>query len=230
MLKVEELSVHYGGITAVRSVSMEAAAGEITCIIGRNGSGKSSFVNALAGLVRSRAASAMLDGTELSRMPAWRRARAGLSLVPEDRRIFATLSVRENLLLARRSSRSAAASDLDAVIDIFPELSAFMDRGGAEISGGQQQMVAIGRGLMRRPRLLILDEPSLGLAPIVVEQVFRAIGEIAARGQAVLLIEQNARAALDISARAYAMSLGHLRPLDETARALDSEQLAEMYL
>jgi branched-chain amino acid transport system ATP-binding protein len=230
MLRIEDLSVSYGGIKAVVGASLEASAGEITCIIGRNGSGKSSFVNATAGLVRAQSGSVELDGREVSKLPAWRRARAGIALVPEDRRIFASLSVRENLLLAWRRGGPQPNEAIDEVVGIFPEIANFLDRAGNEISGGQQQMVAIARGLMRRPALLILDEPSLGLAPIVVTEVFRAIKSIAERGQAVLLIEQNARAALEISARGYAMSLGQLRMLDESARTLDADRLAELYL
>lgn len=229
MLRVENLSVSYGGIKAVTDASLTAGAGEVTCIIGRNGSGKSSLVNAVAGLVKTSSGRVILGDVDVSSISPWRRARAGISLVPEDRRIFASLSVRENLILAAKSARGSDAS-VDRVLTIFPELSNLLARAGNEISGGQQQMVAIGRGLMREPELLILDEPSLGLAPIVVAQVFEAIRSIASAGQSVLLIEQNARAALEVSARGYAMSLGTLRPLSDDARSLDPDELAELYL
>jgi branched-chain amino acid transport system ATP-binding protein len=230
MFKVDNLSVAYGGIHAVHGASLVAHAGQVTSIIGRNGSGKSSLVDGIAGLVRTTGASIVLDGKQLNNKSAWRRARAGISLVPEDRRIFRSLSVRENLELAGVGPRAERLALLESVLNIFPALDKLLGRAGDEISGGQQQMVAIGRGLMRKPRLLILDEPSLGLAPLIVEEVFEAIRTVSAAGQAVLLIEQNAPAALAIADQAYAMSLGTLRSLGPEASTMDKEELIELYL
>jgi len=229
MLQVEKLSVSYGGIHAVREASLEAKAGEVTVIIGRNGSGKSSFVNGIAGFVKSRG-SIRLDGQELTGRPPWKRARSGIALVPEDRRIFGDLTVRENLELAGPRSRSDTKLLLDRVLETFPALPPLLDRSGNRISGGQQQMVAIGRGLMRSPRMLILDEPSLGLAPLIVDEVFETIRRVSAEGQAVLLIEQNALAALRIAASAYAMSSGVLQPVSVDLAGAGAKKLLDLYL
>ena len=229
MLDVDDLSVSYGGILAVRQVSLSVAESAITCLIGRNGSGKSSLVQAIAGLISS-SGRATLDGVDISRKSPAARARLGISLVPESRRIFGSLSVRENLMLGAPSNSAAAVARLEEVLEVFPALRDLLPRGGHEISGGQQQMLAIGRALMRSPRLLILDEPSLGLGPLIVAEVFRAIQRIAAAGQAVLLVEQNAKAALTVAQYAYAMSLGGLESLGPTADLPPDFQLRDLYL
>jgi branched-chain amino acid transport system ATP-binding protein len=227
MLQVEGVSVSYGGIRAVRDASLTATEGVVTSIIGRNGAGKSSLVQGVAGLVKC-SGRVVLDGVDFSSKSASARARAGISLVPEDRRIFGELSVRENLQLA--AGHSLDDEELAFVLSVFPKLEQLMSNGGHQISGGEQQMVAIARGLLRKPRILILDEPSLGLAPLVVEEVFRAISAVAELGQAVLLIEQNAPAALEISESAYAMSLGRLESLGNHPFAIDRQQLQDLYL
>ena len=229
MLEVKDLCVSYGGIQAVRQASLAIKEAAITCLIGRNGSGKSSLVQAIAGLVPSRGVTT-LDGVEISRHSPTQRARAGIALVPEGRRIFGSLTVRENLLLGAPRERAQAQRRLAGALEIFPAMREFLDRGGHRISGGQQQMVAIGRGLMRAPRLLILDEPSLGLAPLVVNEVFHAIHRVAAQGQAVLLIEQNAKAALAIADYAYAMSLGEVEWLGPTADLPPDFEPDDLYL
>jgi len=229
LIKIENLSVSYGGIVAVRDASMVVDEGTVACLIGRNGSGKSSLVQAIAGFVPS-SGTAILDGVDISRYSAAARARLGISLVPEGRRIFGSLSVLENLLLGAPRDKALTDERLASVLEIFPPIRAFLDRSGHQISGGQQQMVAIGRALMRGPRLLILDEPSLGLGPLVVAEVFDAISRIAAQGQSVLLIEQNAQIALDVAARAYAMSLGKVTYLGATDELPDDFELAEIYL
>lgn len=230
MLQVEGLTVSYGGIRAVRGASLHAEAGAITSIIGRNGAGKSSLVAAIAGLVPASAERILVDGVDVRAKSAWRRARAGVSLVPEDRRVFGSLTVMENLKLAATGDARQRAASFELIHDIFPSLRDFSARYGNQISGGQQQMVAIARALMRRPKILILDEPSLGLAPLVVKEVFEAIKRVSATGQAVLLVEQNAPAALEISARAYAMSLGELASLGSSPGSIAAEELLELYL
>lgn len=229
MLEVRNLSVSYGGIRAVRDVGLSVKEAAITCLIGRNGSGKSSLVQAIAGMVASRGVTT-LDGVEISRHSLTQRAQAGISLVPEGRRIFGSLSVRENLLLGAPRTSGVARQRLETVLGIFPSMQEFLDRGGHQISGGQQQMVAIGRALMRSPRLLILDEPSLGLAPLVVNVVFHAIRRVASEGQSVLLIEQNAKAALEIADYAYAMSLGEVEWLGATADLPPDFEPNDLYL
>lgn len=227
MLRVESLSVSYGGIKAVRDVSLTAEQGVVTCIIGRNGAGKSSLVQAIAGLVKADG-TVVLDDLDLSKKSASARARAGVSLVPEDRRVFGELSVRENLELAY--GRKLPPDRLDYVCGVFPKLKVLLNHGGRETSGGEQQMIAIARALLREPKILILDEPSLGLAPLVVEEVFRSIVTVAAHGQSVLLIEQAADAALEISNAAYAMSQGSLRSLGSPPFDISSQELHDLYL
>ncbi|MEO8004535.1 MAG: ABC transporter ATP-binding protein [Betaproteobacteria bacterium] len=229
MLSIEGLSIAYGGIRAVREATLTVEDAAVTCLIGRNGSGKSSLVMAVAGLV-SASGSTRLDGIDISRKSPASRARLGISLVPESRRIFGSLTARENLLLGAPRDARVVATRLASVLDLFPALADLLDRGGHEISGGQQQMLAIGRALMCGPRVLILDEPSLGLAPIVVIEVFRAIARIAAAGQSVLLIEQNAKAALDVATYAYAMSLGKVESLGATADLPSDFELRDLYL
>jgi len=229
MLSIDQLTVSYGGICAVRRGKMEVADSAITCLIGRNGSGKSSLVQAIAGLVPSTGQTE-LDGTDISRKSPASRARLGISLVPESRRIFGSLSVGENLMLGAPRDAKVSAARLEKVLEYFPAVRDLLSRGGHQISGGQQQMVAIGRALMRSPRVLILDEPSLGLGPLVVAEVFRAIYRIAKEGQAVLLVEQNATAALKISKYAYAMSLGELELLGPTADLPPDFELRDLYL
>jgi branched-chain amino acid transport system ATP-binding protein len=229
MLDVDNLSVSYGGIRAVRDARLRVPESAITCLIGRNGSGKSSLVQAIAGLVSS-SGKTTLDGLDISRRSPASRARLGISLVPESRRIFGSLSVRENLLLGASRDAKLARSRLEKVLEVFPPLRELLPRGGHEISGGQQQMLAIGRALMRSPRVLILDEPSLGLGPLVVAEVFRAIQRIAAAGQAVLLVEQNAKAALNVAQYAYAMSLGRIESLGRTSELAPDFQLRDLYL
>ena len=229
MLRIEGLSIAYGGIRAVRDATMTVEESAVTCLIGRNGSGKSSLAQAVAGLVNA-SGKTTLDGVDISRKSPASRARLGISLVPESRRIFGSLSVRENLLLGAPRDRKLAASRLDSVLEIFPAIRSFLGRGGHEISGGQQQMLAIGRALMRAPRVLILDEPSLGLGPLIVAEVFRAIARIAAAGQSVLLIEQSAKAALNVATYAYAMSLGHVESLGMTADLPEDFELKDLYL
>lgn len=230
MLEIKDLKVSYKGISAVRGVNLTVPEGGITCLIGRNGAGKSSLVNAVAGLVKASAGSVSLDGKDISRYSPTARSRAGIALVPESRRVLGTLSALENVMLGARGNRKAVAERLDTVLALFPAIERFKDRGGHQLSGGEQQMVAIGRGLMCNPKVLILDEPSLGLAPIVVKAVLAGIKAVAESGQAILLIEQNGRAALQISHHAYAMALGETLLLDHRSIEFNERELQALYL
>jgi len=229
MLEIRSLSVSYNGIVAVRDASLTARPG-ITCLVGRNGAGKSSLVNAIAGIVKATSGAIILDGKDLIPESAATRSRHGIALVPETRRIYGSLSALENLKLGARGKRAQIDARLAEVLELFPAISRFKDRGGHQLSGGEQQMVAIARAYMCAPKVLILDEPSLGLGPIVVKAVFGSIVEMARRGQTILLIEQNGRAALRISDYAYTMAYGEIRSLDHRAPDFKESDLQSLYL
>jgi branched-chain amino acid transport system ATP-binding protein len=208
LLQVTEAHIAYGKVEAVRAVSLDVGENEIVTIIGANGAGKTTLLNAIMGIlpVRGRVTFARQD---LARLEIEDRVAAGLSLVPEHRELFATMSVEDNLRLgAFRIAKAAAATSLERVYALFPRLKERRRQLSGTLSGGEQQMLAMGRALMGAPRLLMLDEPSLGLAPIIVADIFRTIGELRASGVSVLLVEQNAQAALQIADRAYVMELG----------------------
>jgi len=225
MLEVERIQVSYAAAPAISDVSLRIGAGELVCVVGPNGAGKTTLTNAIAGLHRIEAGALRLDGRDLSRLPRHAFCGEGIAIVPEGRRLFAGMSVRENLELGsyRRAARAQCAETLARVCGIFPILRERLEQPAGTLSGGQQQMLAIGRALMARPRLLLLDEPSLGLAPAVVLAVFDVIKEINAGGVAVLLVEQNAALALEIAARAYVLGEGRVaaegRPQELLAQA-----------
>ena len=225
MLEVERIQVSYGAAPAISEVSLRIGPGELACVVGPNGAGKTTLINAIAGLHRIEAGALKLDGRDLSRLPSHAFCGEGIAIVPEGRRLFAGMSVRENLELGsyRRGARAQCAETLERVCGIFPILRERLEQPAGTLSGGQQQMLAIGRALMARPRLLLLDEPSLGLAPAVVLAVFDVIKEINAGGVAVLLVEQNAALALEIAARAYVLEEGRVaaegRPQELLAQA-----------
>ncbi|MBU4499205.1 MAG: ABC transporter ATP-binding protein [Thiobacillus sp.] len=210
LLSVSQLSVAYGGIQAVRNLSLEVAQGEMVCLIGANGAGKTSTLKALSGLIAAQSGSIQLDGQPLSGLPAHAIARRGMALVPEGRGVFPRMSVAENLMMGAyiRTDRAAIAHDLDQVYSLLPRLTERRTQPAGLLSGGEQQMLALGRAMMARPRLLLLDEPSMGLAPLMVQAVFDIIRRIAASGVAVLLIEQNAHLALKTCARGYVLETG----------------------
>jgi branched-chain amino acid transport system ATP-binding protein len=218
VLAVEELRVRYGPIAAVRGVSLELRAGEIVTIVGPNGAGKSSTLLAIAGALEHAAVSGSvrLDGIELLGRPPERIAAAGVGLVPEGRRIFHTLTVRENLLVAVSAcrDRAVAAAEMDRLLARLPALSDCLDRPAGLLSGGQQQQLALARALVRRPRVLLLDEPSLGLAPLVIDEVFVIVEELRAAGIAVLLLEQNAIHAAEIADHVLVLRDGKVEALD----------------
>jgi branched-chain amino acid transport system ATP-binding protein len=231
-LVVEGLVVGYGGVVAVDGLSLRVRPGEIVALIGANGAGKTSTLSAISGLVRPRAGSIRWDGQELSGQPTHRIVDAGVVQVPEGRAILAGLTVRENLLLGgfRRADRAALARDLDAVMERFPILR---ERAGAlagTLSGGEQQMLALARGLVAAPRLLMLDEPSMGLAPQIVREIFRVVASLRAEGRTILLVEQNARQALALADHAFVLQTGRLAMAGTAAELASDPRVAAAYL
>jgi branched-chain amino acid transport system ATP-binding protein len=220
LLDVRGLEVRYGGIRAVKGIDLEVGKGELVCLIGANGAGKSSTLRALSGLVPTAPGAVTFDGLDLTGVPAFRRARAGLVMVPEGRGVFAQLSVEENLSMGAytRDDREVT-SDRSRVFDLFPRLAERRRQAAGTLSGGEQQMLAIGRALMSRPKLLALDEPSMGLAPMIAQKILEVIRDINLAGVTVLLVEQNARGALALAHRAYVMESGEV-VLSGNARAL----------
>jgi branched-chain amino acid transport system ATP-binding protein len=230
-LTVANLEVHYQGIVALRGVSLTVRRGEIFALIGPNGAGKSSLVNAVTGIVRSTG-SVVVEGSELSQLAAHRRARRGVIQVPEGRRVIAPMSVLENLLLGREASRGNQGdlqADLARVFSLFPILGERREQLSGTLSGGQQQMLAIGRALMGRPRVLLLDEPSLGLAPVVVADVFRAVRQLNQDGMTIFLVEQNARLALETAHRAAVLEQGRIVKQGDAAVLAHDPEVEEHY-
>ncbi|HKB62328.1 MAG TPA: ABC transporter ATP-binding protein [Burkholderiales bacterium] len=232
MLEVERIQVSYGAAPAISEVSIRIGAGELVCVGGPNGAGKTTLTNAIAGLHRIEAGALKLDGRELSKLPRHAFCGEGIAIVPEGRRLFAGMSVRENLELGsyRRAARARRAESLERVCEVFPILRERLEQPAGTLSGGQQQMVAIGRALMARPRLLLLDEPSLGLAPAVVLAVFNVIKEINAGGVAVLLVEQNVALAFEIAARAYVLEEGRIAAEGRPQELLAQADIRRAYL
>jgi branched-chain amino acid transport system ATP-binding protein len=212
MLEVRRIRVSYGAAPALSDASLDVASGELVVVVGSNGAGKTTLINALGGLHPIDSGTLRMAGRDLSRLSAHRYCDEGIALVPEGRRLFTGLSVKENLVIGsyRSAARAERAESLRQVYAIFPVLEERRDAPAGTLSGGQQQMLAIGRALMARPRLLLLDEPSLGLAPAIVLEMFRVIREINARGVAVLLVEQNVASALAIARRAYVLEEGRI--------------------
>ncbi|PZF82024.1 ABC transporter ATP-binding protein [Jiangella anatolica] len=212
MLEVRELEAWYGQAQALWGVDLSVADGEVVSIVGPNGAGKSTLVQSIAGLHRSTRGTIAVDGVDLTRVPAHRVGDHGVALVPEGRRVFARMTVHDNLVLGayRRSARPGLADGLARVHSLFPRLAERSSQLAGSLSGGEQQMLAIGRALLAQPRLLLMDEPSLGLAPVVVDEVFDAIRAINADGVSVLLVEQDVERALEVSARGYVLAEGRI--------------------
>ena len=233
ILSVSGLSVNYGHIEAVRDVDFALAAGRITTLVGANGAGKSTTLLALSGLIPKAAGKVMFDGHDVTRLAAHKLVGAGLVQVAEGRATLTTLSVRENLELGaytRRDGAAARAGDLERVFALFPRLKEREDGLAGNLSGGEQQMLAIGRALMARPRVLLLDEPSMGLAPIVVQGIFRTLQEINRDGLTFFLVEQNVRQALKIAERAYVLENGRIVLQGGGRELLDEPRVPEAYL
>jgi branched-chain amino acid transport system ATP-binding protein len=214
-LSVSGLRVSYGAVAVLHGVSLEVRRGEIVCVIGGNGAGKTTLLKTIAGVLRPAAGRVVADGEDIGGRPSWWVARHGIALVPEGRGIFADQSVHDNLMLgavARSSERDAAAvrADIESALALFPALAKKLELPAGALSGGQQQMLAVARGLMARPRVLLLDEPSLGLAPILVREIFAAIERLRAQGVTVLLVEQMAAQALALADRAYVLERGRI--------------------
>ena len=229
---MHELEAYYGRVCALHSVSLEVAEGSVATLLGANGAGKTTTLRVISGLLRPTRGSVEFDGKRIDGFGPDRLVRAGIVQVPEGRQIFADLTVRENLLLggyARRDG-SSARRESQRVFDYFPRLGERLQQRAGTLSGGEQQMLAIGRALMARPRLLLLDEPSLGLAPLLVKEIFRVIGDIRAAGTTVLLVEQNAHMALSVADHAYVLETGRVILADRSAALRQREEVQRAYL
>jgi branched-chain amino acid transport system ATP-binding protein len=232
MLKVSNLEVSYGKIKALHGVSLHVEAGEVVTLIGANGAGKSSFLKTLSGLLKPNAGEILFEGKILNGLPPHQITQAGLVQIPEGRRIFPRLSVLENLNMGAffRKDKTAVRTDRDRALDMFPILRERLNQSGGTLSGGEQQMLAFARALMSRPKLLALDEPSMGLAPVIVEKVFAMIRELSRQGMTILLVEQNARAALSVAQRGYVLETGALLLEGSTKDLLGNNRVKQSYL
>ena len=232
MLKVTDLTVHYGAIEALHGISFEVNEGEIISLIGSNGAGKTTTLHALSNIVKKTRGTVMFEGQDITRLAPDSIVRTGLIQAPEGRRIFANMSVHENLELGAytRKDRSGIKSDMEKVFTLFPRLKERIRQTGGTLSGGEQQMLAMGRALMSKPKLLLLDEPSMGLAPILVDEIFSIIKEINAEGTTILLVEQNAFKALNIAHRAYILETGSVVKTAEASSLIKDESVKKAYL
>ncbi len=232
LLAIRDLDVRYGAIQALRGVSLHVMPGELVCLVGANGAGKSTLLRSIAGLLPAHGGSVLLAGEAVERQPAHGLVSRGLALVPEGRGIFGDMSVRENLLMGAylRRDKAAIRQDLEHVFGLFPRLAERQPQLAGTLSGGEQQMVAIARALMSRPRLLLLDEPSMGLAPLLVQKILDVIGTINREGVSVLLVEQNARAALSLAGRGYVLEHGEITLQDSANALLHNPAVRAAYL
>ncbi len=232
LLKVEGLQVAYGGIQAVKGIDLEINRGELVALIGANGAGKTTTLKTLCGLLRPAAGKITYSSEDISQIPAHGFAERGLVLVPEGRGVFSRMSVHENLQMGAycRNDKDAIAADIERVYGLFPRLKERHKQLAGTLSGGEQQMVAIGRAMMTRPRLLLLDEPSMGLAPLIVQKIFEIIRQIASEGVTILLVEQNARLALKTAQRGYVMESGCIAFADSADALLANPKVQHAYL
>ncbi len=231
LLELDNVSAHYGAVEALRSVSVHICKGEIVSLIGANGAGKTTLLATIFGAPRASAGRILHRGEDMTRLPTNRISRRGIALVPEGRQIYQEMSVEENMMMgATPIGMAHFDEDRAAMFDLFPRLKERRNQVAGTMSGGEQQMLAIARAMMARPELILFDEPSLGLAPLVVKRVFEVLGEIAAMGKTIFLVEQNANHALKLSQRAYVMVNGRIHLSGESASLLDNEDVRKAYL
>ena len=230
LLALERLEVSYGGIRAVKGIDLAIEPGELVCLIGANGAGKTTTLRAITGLVPPAGGRIRYDGEDITGWRVHRIARRGLALVPEGRGVFAQLTIEENLAMGAYARKDDVSADLERAFTLFPRLKERRRQTAGTLSGGEQQMLAIARALMSRPKLLLLDEPSMGLAPLMVEKIFDVIRAIAAEGVTMLLVEQNARLALEVSRRAYVLEGGLVALSGEAGTLLHDPRIREAYL
>jgi len=234
LLELRNVSSAYGSVQALRGVSLHVDKGEIVTLLGANGAGKSTTLRTISGMIRPTSGEVWFEGQRIDTLSPEQIVRRGIAHVPEGRRIFPGLTVRENIMLGSTSrghlSRQMMAQDVEQMFGIFPDIKRFENALGWTLSGGQQQMLAVARGLMAKPKLLLLDEPSLGLAPVIVQQLFATIREIHARGTTILLVEQNAHMALSVAARGYVLETGSMTVEGTTSDLLDNEEVRAAYL
>lgn len=232
MLTINDINVFYGAIHAIKDVSLEVNEGEIVTLIGANGAGKSTILRTISGLLKPKTGSIQFEGQEIAGMPAHEIVKTGISQVPEGRRIFAEMSVLENLELGAftRKDKDGIKADMELVFNRFPRLKERIGQLAGTLSGGEQQMLAMGRALMSRPRLLLLDEPSMGLAPLLIKEIFAIIQDINKTGTTVLLVEQNANMALSIAHRAYVLETGRITLSGDAKELAASDEVRKAYL
>jgi branched-chain amino acid transport system ATP-binding protein len=234
LLSLEGLNVRYGEIEALRGLSLSIESGEVVTLLGANGAGKSTTLRAISGLNKPASGEVLFDGKSIAGLGPEAIVKLGIAHVPEGRRLFPGLTARENIMLGAsnrgRIAKAGLIRESDEMFDLFPDIRPFADSLGWMLSGGQQQMVAVARGLMAKPRLLLLDEPSLGLAPVIVQKVFSIIGEIRRRGTTVLLVEQNARMALSVADRGYVLETGRLAVSGKPAELWSNDEVRAAYL
>ena len=231
MLDVKDINVYYGAIHAVRNVNLTVNAGEIVSIIGANGAGKSTILKTLVGLLRSKTGDIVFEGQSIAKLSPAGIVQQGIALVPEGRRVFPRMSVEDNLLLGAYARKDNEVSrDINRIYEMFPRLAERKKQNAGTLSGGEQQMLATGRGMMSRPRLLLLDEPSMGLAPLLVHQIFETILDINEQGTTILLVEQNAHMALSIADRGYVLENGAVVLTGEAEELIDNDEVRCAYL
>jgi branched-chain amino acid transport system ATP-binding protein len=232
LLEVNEIHAHYGGIEALKGVSLSVDEGEVVTLIGSNGAGKSTTLRAITGLTPASSGSILIDGEDVTRVPAHEIVDRGIALSPEGRHCFPRMTVRENLDLGayRRRKDTGVAGDLERVFELFPRLKEREKQKAGTMSGGEQQMLAMGRALMAKPKVLLLDEPSMGIAPILVQRIYETIAEINRGGMTILLVEQNANYALDVSRRGYVLETGRVVLEGESAKLRTDPEVQRAYL